>query len=524
MFGGAFSFSTVFILCATFLFSSVHLAFADTETLPDYEPVTHSVVTPDALSPPSMDEVPPPAATPADTLTPTPPPEPVETEPDGVLSDDTEDERASTTTPLLESEPPEAGPPDATNPDPASTSDPEEPVRLSDETEALPEVDEVGSVTEDHVDEAPEETEETMEVGSESEVVPVHTVMNADNYYQFGRDECVQVEGGSFYCGGRAGAAETPIEDGLFAAPDADGDLEIFLRLDGVETQITHNTVDDAAPYYDARSHSIVWHRLIDGRYQIISYDIATAAETQLTTGTTNNMEPSRYKNLTAWQSWIDNSWNIMLHDGKRAVAITDSPAHDVAPLVYEEYVLWNTTDSAGEQHIAMYDLTTAEITLIRDADGAAVRNPRMVLVYETANEHGDVLTKGFDLQSRTVVPLAAVPRPLPTHIPDSEQTGETRALIQNKSTGRDSEVVETTPTPTRGNAPPPEPTVASSTPEVVETPELEPTPVVVPETPEILEDLVVAPYEAEIESTPPESTDHIADVVLPPFSSEEPN
>ena len=299
----------------------------------------------------------------------------------------------------------------------------------------------IGSSTDEQV------SDETQATTSDEIIERVDVVNNADNYYQFSREECVRVEDGSFYCGiSDTEKTEDTEENRLLSAPDKDGDLEIFLYYNGEQTQITHNEVDDAAPYFDPVSNTIVWHRLINDRYQIISYDIDSGKEVQLTNGSVNNMEPSRYDDYIAWQRWVENNWEIILHDGKNERIISNSQSHDVAPLVYEDLVIWNTTDKTGKQQIVLYDLATEELSIIDDGGGSSVQNPRMVLVYETALENGDIVTKGFDLASRVVVPLSAQPHKVPEKIPNSDQTGETRALIQTKPTGKESEIVVTTP------------------------------------------------------------------------------
>jgi len=219
----------------------------------------------------------------------------------------------------------------------------------------------------------------------------------------------------------------------LIAAPDSDGDLEIYLQRSGVSTQLTNNLVDDAAPYYDQYSDTIVWHRLINDRYQIMSYDIESATETQVTAGETNNMEPARHGEYIVWQRWVDTNWEIILFDGTREQQITKSVAHDIAPHMRGSLVIWNTRFDDGRQQLQTYDISERTYTVIKDADGVTVSNPRMVVMYEAMYANGDVITKGFDLVSGESVPLEALPRQLPDSLPSSEPTGEVRALIQQK-------------------------------------------------------------------------------------------
>ena len=262
--------------------------------------------------------------------------------------------------------------------------------------------------------------------------VAVSTV-NSDAVMQFNRNDCVTVEDGSFYCQSKKEEAEQGT-DGMYALQDKDGDLEIFLQKNGELAQLTFNTVDDAAPVFDAKSNTIVWHRLVDERYQIISYNLDTGDEAQLTADNVNNMEPSRSGNNTVWQRWNDTNWDIVLYDGTETKFLTDSLQHDIAPNVKGDLVMWNRLAADNTQTIELFDIVTQEFTTITDEEGGALSNPRMVLVYETAFANGDVVTKGYDVETGEVTPLANDPAELPEELPEPDATGETRALVQPKN------------------------------------------------------------------------------------------
>jgi hypothetical protein len=293
---------------------------------------------------------------------------------------------------------------------------------------------------EDELPDTPEEVATTTATTTTEKPVPVTTV-HSDSVMQFNRNDCVTVEDGSFYCQSKKEEAEQGT-DGMYALQDKDGDLEIFLQKNGELAQLTFNTVDDAAPVFDAKSNTIVWHRLVDERYQIISYDLDTNEEVQLTADNVNNMEPSRSGNYTVWQRWNNNNWDIVLYDGTETKFITDSEQHDIAPNVKGDLVMWNRLSSDNTQSIELYDIATGEYTTITDEEGGALSNPRMVLVYETEFANGDVVTKGYDVETGEVTPLANDPAELPEQLPEPDATGETRALVQPKNpTKEDSEL-----------------------------------------------------------------------------------
>lgn len=258
------------------------------------------------------------------------------------------------------------------------------------------------------------------------------------NRYQFGVNECVSVGDGSYYCSEADETASAIVDAGVYAAPDEDGDDEIFYRAGGVETQITHNTLDDGSPHIDAKTHEIVWHRLIESKYQIIHYDFDSQTETQLTDSAGSSMEPAIFGKYIVWQEWVDGNWDIMLFDGSDTTRISESKYHDVAPAIREGFVMWHTLGGDGEKLLSVYELATGAASTLSDPDGGHVENPRFVLVYDTVSDNGDVITKEYDLESGDIRPLSSEPAPLPTKIPEPEPVGEEVALVGVKTNGRD--------------------------------------------------------------------------------------
>lgn len=294
----------------------------------------------------------------------------------------------------------------------------------------------------------------TSELAPES--LPLVHESYGENEVTFNKDSCVLVDGGAYYC--QKNPTVGSVGDSIISEPDSGGDLEIFVVKDGDYHQITHNFVDDAAPFYDARSKTMVWHRLVSDRYVIVSYDFETQAETLITDGTFNDMEPSRYGDYTVWQRWSDGFWQIMLADDTDIKQLTTVANHHVAPQIRDDLILWHTSDASGKKQLQTFDLKTSRIHTIDDSEGAAMSNPRMMMVYEAVYDNGDIVTRGVDLKTGRITALGVLPSSLPTDLPESESTGETRALIQNKSQENDQDVVNDEPEPE------PLPALASST------------------------------------------------------------
>lgn len=272
------------------------------------------------------------------------------------------------------------------------------------------------------------------------QIVYVDRLLDDPSIKYFDSENCSPVGDGSFYCAEATYETASVESDGVFVAPDSDGDLEIFLKFNNDDLQITDNVFDDSAPDFDSKTNTVVWHQLREGLYQIRSYNIETEEEVLVSSGETNNMEPAHENGVTVWQRWIEGNWEIMMSDGKKETQLTDNNTHDVAPDIRNGFVMWNTTGANGQKEVSVYEIETGLLSTIADSDGGQVQNPRFVLVYDTKFANGDIITKGYNPETGEVEPLSATPADVPQEIPESDQTGETRALIQNKTTtGRDS-------------------------------------------------------------------------------------
>ena len=370
--------------------------------------------------------------------------------------------------------------------------------------------DEEPATTDDSVEQTDEQTETASSTELVEEELPGTTesvsVVQTDTAYTFNQEECTKLATGSYYC---LKPVVDMLEDALFAAPDEDGDLEIFLVRGGVQSQVTSNQVDDAAPYFDENSNTIVWHRLHNDRFQIVSYEIDSGDETMLTNTSENNMEPTRQGDYTVWQRWVDGYWNIILHDGQRETKITNNGGHNVAPYVHGSLVVWNRHSSDGQKTIEMYDVDTRSYVSVPDAEGLSVSNPRMVFVFDSLTPEGDIITKGYDVLSRKFIDLDSLPVNLPDEIPNSDSTGETRALIQSKPTVKtDIEELTESDIDVPISGPMPEPELEALTLDLSTTT----TEVATSSTPEIVEtmaeyELVIEPYNGTTTSSSSEQT-----------------
>jgi hypothetical protein len=269
-------------------------------------------------------------------------------------------------------------------------------------------------------------------------------LVTEENFYQFSRQSCAPVGDGTFHC--TQNSDLIPDSDSVvYAERDESGDMEIYLKTSkGKIERITDNELDDTAPDYDVETMTVVWQRLIDGRYQVIAYDLREEKETQMTFARTNNMEPKVSRDGIVWQAWDGNDWEIMFFDGTYTDVITDNEIQDVTPVIEDGYVLWSIL-GGDEQEARVYSIESGEIMTISGYEGGVVANPRFVLVYDTKFDNGDVVTQGFDPVTGLSAPIAAKPVDEPIDIPETDAVGEIRALIQNKSSQKETDVISKT-------------------------------------------------------------------------------
>jgi len=259
------------------------------------------------------------------------------------------------------------------------------------------------------------------------------------NAHQFAKDDCVLAGNGAYYCN-RSESIEQFTETSVFAAPDAGGDTEIFVRVAGEEVQITNDVFDDGSPHYDDISERVVWHSLRGDRYQIVSYDFTTERERLLTDTSYNNMEPVAFGERIAWQAWRGGDWEIMLFDGETTIQLTSNDRNDVAPSLYGDYVMWQAQFADGAR-LAVYDINTGSTEFIKGSeDIVAAQNPRMVLLYDQVDADGTTATFGFDMESGETMPLGRVPAPLPDRLPSPEEPGSEKALVHAQPTAREAD------------------------------------------------------------------------------------
>lgn len=318
-----------------------------------------------------------------------------------------------------------------TEPEPAPEEQPEEVIDEETPVDTGPELESEETATSSETI-----AEEELDPAQGS-VVEMSYVITEENYYQFNKNACVAVGDGAYHCSTNT-KSELDAQSVAYSEQGESGNMEIFLKTSrGKVKQITNNSFDDTAPHYDPESMRVVWQRLIDGRYQIVLYDIMEEVETQLTFSKTNNMEPKVSEAGIVWQAWDNNDWEVMYFDGSYTEQLTSNEGQDVAPVIQDGYVLWSVL-GIEDQEARVYSLDTKETITISGHDGGSITNPRFVLVYDTEFENGDTITQSFDPATGLSEPVASRPAPEPINIPENDPTGEIRALLIQGKTQKD--------------------------------------------------------------------------------------
>jgi hypothetical protein len=83
-----------------------------------------------------------------------------------------------------------------------------------------------------------------------------------------------------------------------------------------------------------------------------------------------------------------------------------------------------------------VYNRASKNVETVHGIAAGKLENPRMIMVFDSAKENGDVETVGYDPLLGEVVPLAVTPTPLPEQIPDPEPSEQgDKAFVQPSST-----------------------------------------------------------------------------------------
>lgn len=268
---------------------------------------------------------------------------------------------------------------------------------------------------------------------------------NVNGSYVFNEGECTVVADEEFYCFKKGSEVTAPSgKITAIAAPDSDGDREIYLVTAGGTDRITNNAVDDFAPAYDPATGRIVWHSMINDRLQIMLYDRSLGI-VQLTDGPNNSSNPHLYGDRVVWQEWIGDNWEIRRADNAgeadmEVETLTKNEVHDMFPQIYAEFITWQRQTSEGWEVIVYDERADTEASIEKDGDGK-YENPRFMLLFDKRTKEGDIETVGYDLATGDKEDLKTTPRGKRDPVTPRDETGDAAQVagVTKPSERRDS-------------------------------------------------------------------------------------
>jgi hypothetical protein len=278
------------------------------------------------------------------------------------------------------------------------------------------------------------------------------------------KPECIKIDDVGYYCITAPSPASTTPETSLgqptpsgssvvASKENGSGDTEIFLTKRGKETRITNNAADDMFPAQDPNGSAVVWQTLVEGRWQIMLYDVASGATVPVSREG-NNMHAQVAGKYIVWQKWEDTNWEIYLGErqsdsGSVAVQrITANTANDMFPVIADGIVSWQVFENAS-WHVYAYDITTAEITKL-SSEGKN-ENPRFALVWDARSKDGSRTVYARDLATGETKRLSpegsSPPTPLP-RVPETPLSTSTPVLPQHSTSSSPLPLKDLEPTP----------------------------------------------------------------------------
>ena len=231
----------------------------------------------------------------------------------------------------------------------------------------------------------------------------------------FKDNECTETDDGGYYCISKnLGSTTTApvLSPRVYSEVLANG-KEIYYEDVNGKVQITQNEYDDDAPSYDERNGIILWHALINGRYQIMSFERNSSSTgiRQLTNTSYNNTNPYVSGKGAVWQGWVNDNWEIFYVKDVTAPSfeirqITSISQNDMFPNLSEKFITWQ---SFFEEtwHVFVYDIETGETSQITKTINGKYENPRFALLFEKRDENGMVQTIGYDIASGKEIPIS---------------------------------------------------------------------------------------------------------------------
>ncbi len=158
-------------------------------------------------------------------------------------------------------------------------------------------------------------------------------------------------------------------QEGFMFDPIGNWDIYTYDLSTSIETQITTNSSEQVNPaIYGDR---IVWQDHRNGNWDIYTYDLSSQKETQITANKSDDRYPVIYNDKIVWTVWTNDQdgyldidlymYNLSTSEENQ---ITTNKSLQMTPSIYSDRIVW-TDDRNGKWDIYMYDLSTHKETQI---------------------------------------------------------------------------------------------------------------------------------------------------------------
>lgn len=269
-----------------------------------------------------------------------------------------------------------------------------------------------------------------------------------DSQVVFETKDCVSLSDGEYYCVRKDQTAEVSPSPktatvSAEARKDAEGDLEIYVTDGNGTKQITNNSIDDDSPKYDETAKYLVWHALVDDRYQIFFHDISRSETFQITNESYNNTNADVSLRTIVWQAWADDNWEIFAATYAPGAVepfvverVTRTSDPDMFPKIHGRLLTWQSR--SGDQWLSLgFNLDTKELLHLGEGTNGDVTSSRLVFLVERRDENGNIVRVGYDIETGETLPLGGAPENTPQPIPENPTQEQTGVIPENTVTAK---------------------------------------------------------------------------------------
>ncbi len=194
-----------------------------------------------------------------------------------------------------------------------------------------------------------------------------------------------------------------------------DGYSQVYYVFEGQKTYVNKNNQNKRHPH--SNGEYIVWAGDINGAGQIYLYHIPTNTIIQLTNSGTNLMPKVSKSGEVAWESWVDENWQVLFFDDKSVTQLTSG---DMSrnPDVEGDYISYGRRDISGTWRSVVYSISkkeAKEVAIGISSKKPKVRDGRIILAGTGVEEVFPLTIEDLFLLNLSPLSTSPTPSPAPT-------------------------------------------------------------------------------------------------------------